>query len=52
MSEYITLYQERQRLRQNLKSIREKADPEQFWKLKSEEKKLTEKLLELAELKN
>jgi len=46
MSEYITLYQQRQAIRHRLKQ-RYKLNPDNYWKLKGEEKGLTEKLNKL-----
>lgn len=44
MSRFIELYQERQAKRWQLKKIKRKASPEEYWKLKGEEKVLTERM--------
>lgn len=44
MSRFIELYQERQAKRWQLKKIKKRANPEDYWKLKGEIDQITEKL--------
>jgi hypothetical protein len=46
MSEYIETYQRRQAIRQRIKHVGKRMNPDQYWKLKNEEKELTKILTE------
>jgi phage-related minor tail protein len=48
MSEYITLYQQRQGIRQHLKEVRQRVNHDEYQKLKSEELRLTIQLNKLC----
>lgn len=49
MTDFITIYQQRQGVRQQIKKLRSKIDWKEFVRLKEQEKELSEKLTKIID---